>query len=346
MSNRLPAIILVLLGTFVLMISIANAQVANMPAIQQEAVGLTAIPPRLGDDGSLRADPGETIQAQVRVRNTTNQPLMVSTLVEDFIIDSDGRTPIPVVGQTDSRWSLAQWMELPLRDQVIPAGASQTIPVIIRVPETALPGGRYAMIMHQPKSESQAVGAKGETAGQTGIQQRVGTLVYFRVNGDVREEAFIRNVRVPMFQEFGPVKIAFDVENLSDMHIQPVGSVVIKDMLGREKDKIDVESQNVFPQTLREFSAQWDRVWGLGRYTAEISLTYGEKGQTALALAHFWVVPVKLLLAIGVAILALIGVGVAIRRHSLQRNSVESQHISLLEDRIHELENELHNRKE
>lgn len=322
------------------------AQVANLEEIQRAAVGLTAIPPRLGDDGTLTAKPGETIQTEVRVRNSSEKPIRVGSLVEDFIIGEDGRTPVPVVATTDSRWSLAKWIELADVERIVPAGGSQTIPVVIHVPENALPGGRYAMIMHEPRVSAASDTQTGQTAGQTGVTQRVGTLVYLRVEGDVKEEAFLRNIKIPSFMEFGPVPITFSVENLSDIHIAPVTSIVIKDAFGLEKGKITVPSQNIFPYTMREFTANWDRVWGFGRYSAEIIVEYGEKHQVVTETAYFWLIPVKLLLALITLILAMIGVGVAIRRHLRHISSEETKHIELLEDRIRQLEDEIGNRHE
>lgn len=334
-------LILTLAVSIASVVSPVQAQVANLSEIQQAAVGLTAMPPRLGDDGSLKADPGETIQTQVRVRNTTNRVLKVSTLVEDFIIGDDGRTPQPVVTNPDSRWSLAQWIELPETQATLQPGGVQNIPVIIRVPENAYPGGRYAMIMHEP-SEQAVSQATGETVGQTGVQQRVGTLVYLQVNGDVKEQAFIRNLSAPRLMEFGPVPLSFDVENLSDIHIRPQTSVVVRDMFGFEKDRIGLEPQNIFPYTNRSFKTEWDKVWGFGRYSARVSVTYGQSGQTTEALTHFWVVPVKLLLALGVVLLAAVGIAVSVRRHLRHKDTLDQQHISLLEDRIRQLETELH----
>lgn len=322
------------------------AQVANMNEIQEAAVGLTAIPPRLGDDGSLKADPGQTLQTQVRVRNSSDKPVQVGSLVEDFIIGEDGRTPVPVEAGNDSRWSLAQWISLSDTDQIVPPGGSQSISVVIRVPEDALPGGRYAMIMHEPRLGAESDALSGQTSGQTGVTQRVGTLVYLRVSGDVKEEAFLRNIKIPSFQEFGPIPIAFSIENLSDIHIAPVSSVVIRDIFGLEKGKIDVPSQNVFPYTMREFTTNWDRVWGFGRYTAEISVQYGEGNQLLTQSVAFWLIPVKLLLALLVVFLAIIGIAISVRRHYLHKSSVETKHIELLEDRIRQLEDEVGDRHE
>lgn len=311
--------------------------------VVSEGIGLTAIPPRLGDDGSLVAQPGETIQTEVRVRNTTDQTIIVNTSIEDFVIGNDGRTPVPVEEQTNSRWSLASWMQIQRQQFAVPANSFQTIPVVIRVPADALPGGRYAMIMHEPAAgeEGQVLPSTVQTGGKAAIQPRVGTIVYLTIAGDVTLNAQIRNIQIPNLSEYGPVPISFDIENLSDIHVTPSTTVTIRNMFGVEVERIEVESQNIFPYSIREFSTQWDRVWAFGRYTARVMSTYGDQGQTVSATEHFWVIPYTLILAILILLMVMIVLIIAIRRHMHHRNDVAQQHIELLEDRIRQLEDEM-----
>jgi len=320
------------------------APVSNIAEITGSSIELTAIPPRLGDDGSLSGDPGSTIQAQVRIRNNSGESITVDTLAEDFIIGDDGITPVAVNEQPNSLWSLASWLQLANTRNTIGPFGSATIPVIIQVPDNALPGGRYAMIMHQPASAADQA-TSGETAGKTGISQRVGTLVYFRVNGDIKEAATIRNIKLPFLTEFGPVPISFELENMSDIHIQPLTKITIRNMIGQTSEVLEVNTKNVFPYTSRSFEAEWDRIWGFGRYTGTIEAAYGSQGKLAQATFSFWLIPYKLLIAILMTIIAIVGIVVATRRHLLHRNSVETQHVTLLEDRIQQLEQELQRRK-
>ncbi len=316
-----------------------RAQVANLDEIQKAAIGLTALPPRLGDDGSLTGGPGETIQTQVRVRNTANRSLQVRTLIEDFVIDKDGKTPIPIGQQIDSRFSLASWMSLPLSETLVPAGGIYALPIIIHVPDNARPGGRYAMVMHQPLlpvTPDQAANS------QAAVNQRVGTLVYFRVPGEVQEEAMIRNLTIPAFTELGPVPISFDVENLSDVHIRPASEITIRNWWGQTVAVIRVDSQNVFPYSLRRFETKWQRVWGWGRYTAHWQVAYGEQGKVATAMAAFWLFPYRLVLILLIAGLVLSAIATLLRRHYRRHQAIEQQHVELLEDRIKQLEYELH----
>lgn len=318
--------------------------VENIAEITGTTIELTAIPPRLGDDGSLSGDPGSAIQAQVRVRNNSGETISVDTLVEDFIIGEDGVTPVAVQEQPNSLWSLASWIQITNPRNTIGPYGSATIPIIIQIPENALPGGRYAMIMHQPASQADAP-VSGEVAGKTGVNQRVGTLVYFRVNGDVKESATIRNIRIPFLTEFGPVPMSFDIENMSDIHIRPNTTVTVKNMLGQTSEVIEVDTKNVFPYTTRTFETQWDKTWGFGRYTAVINASYGEQGKVAQATMSFWLIPYKLIITILLVLVALVGIVVAVRRHLQHRNSVENQHITLLEDRIQQLEQELQRKR-
>lgn len=308
-----------------------------------ESITLTAIPPRLGDDDSLTGNPGDTIQTEVRVRNNTPVALRVRSSVEDFMIGADGKTPIPIMADTDSRWSLASWITLVSPNNQISALGDATIPVIIQIPQDARPGGRYAMITHEPVPGSFDQQA-GEVASVASINQRVGTLVYFRVNGDITENAVVRNINIPFLTEFGPVPVEFEIENLSDIHIQPKATVKIKNWFGQVVDTFEIDSKNVFPFTTRDFEGEWDRVWGIGRYTAEISAAYGSQGKVAIASQAFWLIPYTLIISILFGVLAIVGIVIAVRRHLAYRNNLDNQHISLLEDRIRQLEDELHRR--
>lgn len=302
-------------------------------------VSLMAIPDRLGDDLSLEVSPGETVQLSVRVRNTSDKAQLVKSVVRDFIIGEDGKTPVPVQENTDSRWSLASWIELPIADNQVPAGSTQTVPIIVHVPTDALPGGRYAMILHELDT---GAGAQ-TTGGQAEVSSRVGTLLYIRVAGQIQESASVRNLTLPHLVEFGPIPISFEVDNLSDVHIKPSIRIIIRDMIGREQEVIPVETHNVFPYSQRLFQAQWDRVWGFGYYHAQIEMTYGSTSQAFTLSQGFWMIPYKLVLTVLIVFITLVAMIIAVRRHLRHRSDESQQHIELLEEKLKQLESELQN---
>lgn len=337
MKRFLPKLLTLLTPVLFALLFVPTAAAQSLTA---DAVGLMAIPPRIGEDGGVLVKPGGTIQLEVRVRNTSGKAVTVQSLAEDFIIGDDGKTPVPVSEMTSSRWSMAQWIQIPKNLNQIPSGESVEIPFVVQVPTDALPGGRYAMVMHEIAGAS-ASQLAGQTGGQTGISQRVGSLVYLKVEGSVTEDANIRNLTIPSLVEYGPVPISFELENLSDVHIRPVATVTVRDWFGREVDSMAVETQNVFPFTQRKFETSWEHVWGIGKYSVTVESSYGSTGKVATAKGSFWMIPYTMIALTILLILAGVAVILAIRRHLHHRNDVTRSHIELLEEKIKHLESEL-----
>ncbi|MDQ3008349.1 MAG: LapA family protein [bacterium] len=304
------------------------------PGLPSDTLTLTAIPPRLGDEEEMRIAPGEKIQTSVRIKNSSNQAIAIETLAEDFILGEDGVTPVPVGNDVSNRWSLAQWITLSPTTQTLQPQQTATVNVLIEVPSDALPGGHYAMIMHQP------VGDQTAGASQSRIGQRVGTLVYFIVDGPINEQAFVREFKFNNFSEYGPVPFSFSVENMSDIHITPRIGIEIFNIFGQRVETLAVESKNVFPLLSRDFEGQWDRVWGIGPYTAKMTMSYGTSGSVVMASTQFWLVPIKLVIAIGAGLVAVLGILVAVRRHILHRRNNDSARVRSLEQKVKELEQE------
>lgn len=322
----------------------ATPQLISEPPATPKSNSLTlvAMPPRLGDDLSLTAKPGETVQENIKVKNNSDSPVRITSQAVDFILDEDGETPIPVDEATSSRWSLASWITVAPNSQVLAPNQTAQLSLVIEVPEDALPGGHYAMVLHQPTGvsadETATAGAQLDSA--TGVNQRVGTLVYFTVAGPINEEAYIRNFQMPFFSEFGPVPFSFTVENRSDIHIQPKLKMEIRNIFGKTVDSFGIESKNIFPLTERSFEGQWDHIWGFGPYKATVAMNFGAQGKVAMASTTFWLLPVKLILAVVIVILTLIAVGVSVRRHMIHRKTDQSKQIKELEDKVKELENQ------
>ena len=310
-----------------------------------ESLTLVAIPPRLGENMELTVKPGETIQEQIRVRNASNQPITVQSRPIDFVLDEDGKTPISVDQDVDNRWSLASWMTVAPAKQVISPNETAALALVIEVPADAMPGGHYAMVVHQPTSEALIAENTQDNTNQsaTGINQQVGTLVYVNVEGPINEQAFIRNLSFPQLSEFGPLPYSFQVENNSDIHIQPALELSITNLFGKEVYSTPIETKNVFPLTSRDFDGTWEQIWGTGLYKATVTMGYGTQGQVATASTSFWLLPVKLIIAAVVLILTLIALIIVIRRHYLHRKENKDQKIQELEKQVKELESKEQN---
>jgi len=306
-------------------------------------ITVVASPTRLGEDRTLLLQPGESRQVSLTVRNTSDQTIDVMTSAIDFTVGEDGSTPIPLVTKdgVSNRWSLASWITVVPGYQTLAPSEVGELNALIEVPEDALPGGHYAMIVHQPMVEGTAGQnpAPGTQNSQTAVSPKVGTLVYVIVDGPINEAAFVRDLTFPKFTEFGPVPFSLMVDNQSDIHITPTISVDIYNLFGLKVETIVLEPKNVFPLLSREFEGQWDRIWGIGWYRAQVTMSYGDSGQIAIDSTSFWLLPITLLAGLGTAIIGLVAIIIAVRRHLIHRKNQDQRKIAELEQKLKEMAN-------
>lgn len=287
---------------------------------------ITAIPPRL----QINASAGETIKSTIKVRNDSETQQYYSIFVNDFVVDSQTNTPIPISENITSRWSLRKWIIAP---EIVPvdAGQTQNIEITIRVPSTALPGGHYAMITFMPNADLKP-GELKKTA--TIIGQRVGTLLYVNIKGSITEKANLLEFTAPKHSEKGPVEFSGKIENLSDIHIQPQGFIRITDIFNKEVTKLPLDLGNVFPENTKSFQAIWDQKWGYGRYTAELNLIYGSQSTVLSGLVYFWLFPISALIYTLITLISILTIIVILNKRN-------HRHQEELEKEVRELQREI-----
>jgi len=273
------------------------------------ATTITAIPPRL----ELSGNPGDTLNAQIKVRNDSDVLQNYSVSVEDFIVADTKGTPIPVI-VPNSRWSLKKWITAP-NYLPVDASTSQVVNLRITIPRSALPGGHFAMILYSP-SDNPKSGEQKQTAAA--INQRVGTLLYLTVKGVVNESAMVSRFSIPKFNEFGPINIGGSVESISDVHVNPRGTVSIYNPIMTKVAEFPLEVGNIFPDTTRDFSLLWDQKWGWGRYKADLNLFYGITNNSLTASVYFWLFPIRLVIYTLLFVVSALTVTILLHKRSIR----------------------------
>lgn len=263
----------------------------------QEQLNLIAIPPRV-DEITLK--PGESKQTTVKVKNESQSEITIEVGVKDFIVTDDKGTvtPLDEVPENAERWSLSSWITLSETKLALGPNETKPVEVLVTVPESAMPGGHYAFVYYQPMSE----GLIGQ-GSKTSVVQQVGSLLYVTVDGPINEEAYVRRLKVPPFSEYGPISFLTEIDNLSDVHIAPSGSITVTNLLGQLSTTLKLDEKNIFPYTSRVFENTWNKKWLLGRYKAQLQAGYGDSGQGLVATVFFWVIPWKIILSLTLAVL-------------------------------------------
>lgn len=275
---------------------------------------------------NLTANPGQVIKTQISLRDISSGKLRVKGQVNDFVAAGEDGTPKILLDEENAEpnpYSLKAWIA-PLPELILEPRQIRQLPVTINVPANAAPGGYYGVVRFTatpPELEGTGVS----------LSASLGSLILVRVNGAATEKLDIEEFFVSknedgakaatLFQS-APVKFTQRIKNSGNIHEQPAGQVTITDMFGKKIAAVNVNlpPRNVLPASIRKFEQPLDSsVIGnkrlFGKYTAELSLTYGANKQTVSDSITFWVVPYKL---IGFIILGLIG-GFFLLRFLIQR---------------------------
>ncbi|MDZ7587074.1 MAG: hypothetical protein U0946_04910 [Patescibacteria group bacterium] len=290
--------------TFILLTSTAFAQEAIIPLPvtppPPNAISITAIPPRL----EISALPGVTLQETIKIQNGSDQELAFSVIATDFIVNNNQGTPVAVDESVSGRWSLSSWLTTTPQKILLKPNETAAINLIVTIPDDAFPGGHYAMVTYQPVTEG-LLGAPAKTA--SAITQKVGSLIYLNVIGDVTEAANLKQFQVDKpFKYYGPTELTAEIENLGDTHFNPTGNLTITNLLGKTVFSQELETKNIFPFASRTWTWQFPGKYHLGRYMAKLEASAGSTQIPVNGLIYFWIVPAKELGAVLITLMLIL----------------------------------------
>lgn len=283
--------------------------VATAHAVNETGQALEIAPPVV----NLTADPGETKNVNINLRDISANALVVTGDVNDFSANGeDGIPKITLDENETSPYSIKTWIA-PLSQLTLEPRQVKALPVSIKVPADAAPGGYYGVIRFTAT-------APGVTGNGVSLSASLGALIFIRVNGNAKEAVSIEEFfttaqdgkRSGLF-ESQPVTFAARIKNSGSVHEQPTGQIVVKDMFGNDVASVNMnlERRNILPGSIRKFEANMDKGnvgnrFLFGYYTAKIVLTYGSNNQTVTSNVGFWVVPWRLVLSLLVAVVILV----------------------------------------
>lgn len=249
---------------------------------------------------TVAIDAGSTENMQIKFFNESTSPISGNIKAVDFIVDSDDGSPTLLENQTDP------WVKLPYEKATIASGDVLKVNFKVTIPKDTSPGGRYIAIIFEQVGQISETGKTNEQV--SAIAPRIVGLVNIRINGPVTESAFVNNFKVPVFLQFGPVPVTFEILNKGGYHITPKGQIILKNWFGRAVASTTLEAKNIFPEAKRLYQEDLGKTWMFGKYNVDLTTSYGDTGKVLLASSSLWVIPVLPLMAIilGIAIITLI----------------------------------------
>lgn len=304
-------IFLPLIATAVFLHSSLSAEAAPSPfqisAVNVEPIGDFVLEPGKVD---VYLEPGETVTRTIFVTNRNPYKINFKIETEDIQGNRDPINPVTLLGATDGPHPFKNALLPAVTEFELDFGQKIAIPIQIKIPLNASPGGHYAaVIISNAPSRSQ------KDVGGARVISRLGALFFVRVKGEVKEEGQLKEIRLAgpqrLFHEKGPFTFELLFENTGTVHLVPYGQLRVTNLFGETVGELPVDAYFALPSSLRYREVEWKSGFLLGRYTATVQLYRGYKNSNDMSdtqSVSFWVIPKMLLLEVfGVLVLIILG---------------------------------------
>ncbi len=284
------------------------------------AKALTISPPTF--DYTL--NPGDTVLDVIKVYNESPEPLTVYPILQNFTSNKEegGEPQFYPADQNPDGTALAPWITVEQTPITLEPSQRANLSFAINVPKEGVqPGGHYGAILLSttPPTES----------GKVGIASQLGVLLLVRINGDVKEIGTLPQFgfkHPQIWYNHLPVDFFIRFENDGNTHLRPTGNLFIKDWMGRQVAAIPVNEdfRSVLPNSIRRYEFGWKKLpnlegkdfmselknewrnFALGKYRAQLVLTYGSNNQILSEEREFTVWPWRILCIAGAGLVVLI----------------------------------------
>lgn len=311
--------------------------VAVIPAsaqTNQGSSGLSITPKK-----SYVIRPGNSITDKLVIGNLDkNSDLNVSLRIVDFTFTDQSGTPKLGLGQNlpQTTWSLKPFTKLP-GTTLIPKGESRTVDFTISIPANQGAGSYYSAIQYQTASPD----GNNVNLSASGV-----SLVFVSVPGIVKEDMQLQKFgawETPNDGATGkytfihtnkaPAQLAYTLKNNGNVAESPTGSIVLKNIFGKQVKTIEnintsgslalIGQTRLFTTCVKTAQERIDFQGSSttkntcvdsdlkpGRYTAELSVFYGQNGnqtREVTGTATFWYIPWWLIIVVLVVLAVLIG---------------------------------------
>lgn len=288
--------------------------------------------------------PGQSITDKLSIGNLSGSAQLNVTLkLIDFSFMNESGTPKLMLADDapTTTWSLKPFTTLP-KSIVIPPGQTRLVPITINVPANQGAGSYYSAVQYA------ATGAGGADVNNLSLSASGVSLVFVNVPGKVSENLILKKFGAYQRDKTGnsggfvfiatdsaPKELGYSLKNEGNVAEAPVGTIVVRDMFGKEVTTIDNINPNsslalrgqtrLFTSCIKsaredvqlrgrtnEVTKCVDPHLRPGKYSAELSVFYGQNGNQTKevhAIASFWYLPLWFII-LCLVILAAIAFGV------------------------------------
>ena len=273
----------------------------------------------------LNAQTPTDLSSSLTVENLTDSSVTVDTQFKLFKAGPKENGDVEYLPASENPNGILQKIHLQDNENEITGlslGPNQKkqLQVKINLKETIEPRDYYFSIIFltKPKDyQTQGNLPSGSTSSFSVINAGVGTNFLISVGKTSENLASIEEFSSSQYLQSGPVAFNIKIQNNGSNYISPTGVIYIKNMFGQMIGKVELPAQNILANSSRYISDQtlhptpytlhpqivWPEKFLLGFYEARLSLQTSESEQPITRTIHFFVFPVKLIIAFTVCLI-------------------------------------------
>ncbi|MFA6554522.1 MAG: hypothetical protein WCS89_03360 [Candidatus Paceibacterota bacterium] len=318
--------VLAILAIFVVVVGVSNMVLAKVetstttsPVTEKAVVSFETLPENtvfndfVVGPGKVQIDiaPGESKTFELTIANRLGTEKTFSIVEEDFVGSNDPDKTVVLLGNDRGPYSLKDYLKIGTSSIDIPHAVKSRVLITVSVPKNAQPGGLYGSVVIGTVSKA------GDNSSSTGVNTtnpiitRIGTLVFVRVAGAVKESGELTGFILAGNHKFisGGEPVVFDLlyKNSGNIHLNPSGTITINNLLGSNVGNIKVEPWFAMPNSLRFREVEWKAPFLFGRYTAHAVIERGYGDLKDEMSVTFWIVPWKMMLMVIAGLVVFIG---------------------------------------
>lgn len=262
----------------------------------------------------IEMSPGESTSFELSVTNRLGTDKTFYVSEEDFMGSTDPSRTVVLLGSDRGPYSLKDFVTTATTTVDIPHATKARIKISVSIPKDAQPGGLYGSVIVGVVSKGDDNKNLSGVNTTNPIITRIGTLIFVRVKGQVKENGYLTGFSLAgnkkILTETKSVFFNLLFKNDGNIHLNPKGSIDIKNILGSSVGTIEVEPWFAMPNSLRFREVEWKARFLFGRYTANADIQRGYGDLSDQKVLVFWVIPWKVIV---VVILILLFVVTAIK---------------------------------
>lgn len=227
----------VLMVFSILLIACLSFSFSNAVALNDKSKlkGLTLSPLR----SEINITPGTSFDGVITVTNSSEKDMTVALSAEKFSVINQQYDY-----EFDSKSDIAKWVSFGSNELILKPNESKKILYTIGVPLAAEPGGRYISLFASSDVQSN---------GGVSLRERVGSLVYITVQGNVTKTGRLLSLASPMIIT-GDSDWSAVLQDTGTAHFYSIYSLKIQGLFGQSISTND--DAMILPGTIRLISAK------------------------------------------------------------------------------------------